>query len=221
MSDLEVEQAPPEAPEGAEPEAPEAPAEPAWSGPSQEEWQETQEALQYMAQTFLPRQPEPEGPERIELDPLDDGFQTQLDQWAEQKFAPFMEYVQAQQFREGEARAMDILSDIKAREGDFVFDGSTEKARTLANSYIPQTNQQFPNDPARAAEQALELAAKDIREWEQQVGKAYHEQQLNQLGNLGGARQDLGVDANGAQQFTIPPGGGLLDVVARHTGTRR
>lgn len=198
--------------------APEPPAEPAWTGPSQEQWEETQQALQYMASLVQPPVQQQQQQEPVQLDPLDDNFKEQLDRYLEDRFSPYSEYVQAQQVREGDARAQDILADIQSREGEFLITGSTEKARTLANTYIGQTNQQFPNDPVRAAEQALELAAKDVREWEAAVGKAYHERELNQLSTLAGAPNGLGAGNGGGaqQQFTVPPGGGLVDVARRH-----
>lgn len=223
MSELESEQAVPETPEAAEPDAP---AE-EWSGVSREDYQqltstleEQREALEYMygrlGPVFDGPQQQPQGPEPVQLDPLDDNFQSQLDQYIDQKFSGYQEYVQAQQFREGEARAQDIIADDIAANGDFVFAESKDKARALANNYIGEMNQQYPRDPGKAAEAALHKAAQDVRDWETAVGKAYHEQQLNQLSSLSGARPQPGVGTNGTQQFTIPEGGGLLDVVGRH-----
>lgn len=218
MSEVEPEAAPAEGGEAAP-----AEAEP-WAGPDQETWEQTQQTLQeqqaaieYFTQLAQPQSPfqQQQAPEQPEFDPLADNATEQLRQVIQAELAPYSEYVQAQQYREGEARAQDILSDIVARDGDFVFAGSKEQARTLANSFIGQTNQQFPNDPAKAAEQAIEMAAKHVREWETNVGKAYHEQQINQLGQLGGARREQGVNADGTQ-MVFPGGGGLVDVAYRH-----
>lgn len=226
MSELAPEAIAPEAPAGVE--APEAPAEEAWSGVSADEWQQTQETLQqqqqaieYFAQLAQPQTPfqqqPPAAPEPVQIDPLDDNFQSQLDQYLEQKLAPYADYTQQAILQEAESRAADILTDIVARDGEFLIDGSTEKARALANTYVPQMAQQYGYGPA-AAEHALEQAAKDVRAWEQAVGEAYHQRQINQLGTLGGAPQQPGAAGNGAQQFVIPAGGDLMDVVRRHTG---
>jgi hypothetical protein len=210
------------APELAEPAAPEAPAEESWGGVTQEDWETTQQALAYIANAITPQQPQPQQPgyqppEPVQLDPLDENFQTQLDQYLEQKLAPYADYTQQAILGEAEQRAADILTDITARDGDFLFDGSVEKARALANSYVGQMAQQYGFGP-QAAEQALEQAAKDVRAWEQAVGQAYHDRQINQLSTLGGAPREPGAAGNGSQQFVIPQGGTLLDVVKRHTG---
>jgi hypothetical protein len=155
----------------------------------------------------------------VQLDPLDENFQAQLDQYLEQKLAPYADYTQQAILGEAEQRAADILTDITARDGEFLFEGSVDKARALANSYVGQMAQQYGFGP-QAAEQALEQAAKDVRAWEQAVGQAYHDRQINQLSTLGGARKRARRGrATGAQQFVIPEGGDLMDVVKRHTGT--
>jgi len=219
VSEFETDQAVAEPGIAAEPEAP---AEPVWSGPSQEEWQETREALQYLAsqqQAAPQQQPQQEqGPPEIDF--FADDAQAQMDAYIEAKLAPYADYTQQAILSEAEARAQDILKDVTSREGDFLFEGSFEKARALANTYVPQMAQKHGYGPA-AAEHAIEQAYKDTREWEDAVGKAYHERQLNQLGNLGGARQEPGAAGSAAaQQFVIPGGGDEMDVVARYTHGR-
>lgn len=211
----------PAAPELAEPAQPEVPAEESWQGPSQEDWESTQQALNYLANAVAPPQQQQQGyepPAPVQLDPLDENFQQALDQYLDQKLAPYADYTQQAILGEAEQRASDILSDITSRDGEFLFEGSVEKARALANSYVGQMSQQYGFGP-QAAEQAIEQAAKDVRAWEQSVGQAYHERQMNQLSTLGGARQEPGAAGAGAQQFVIPEGGDLFDVVRRHTGT--
>lgn len=211
------------APEIAEPAEAEAPAEESWGGITQEDWETTQQALAYIANTLTPQQqpqqqPGYQPPEPVQLDPLDENFQAQLDQYMDQKLAPYADYTQQAILGEAEQRAADILTDITARDGEFLFEGSVDKARALANSYVGQMAQQYGFGP-QAAEQALEQAAKDVRAWEQAVGQAYHDRQINQLSTLGGARKEPGAAGQGAQQFVIPEGGDLMDVVKRHTGT--
>ena len=217
MSELDFEQVAPEAAV-----EPEAPAEPAWSGPSQEEWQAQQEAIQYLTSQRqpepAPQQQEPQGP--AEIDFFADDAQTQLDAYIESKLAPYADYTQQAILNEAEARAQDILKDTVSRDGDFLFEGSFEKARALANTYVPEMAQKHGYGPA-AAEHAIAKAYKDTRAWEDAVGKAYHERQMNQLQTLGGARSEPGAAGSAAaQQFVIPGGGDELDVVARYTHGR-
>jgi len=154
----------------------------------------------------------------VQLDPLDENFQQALDQYLDQKLAPYADYTQQAILGEAEQRAADILTDITARDGEFLIEGSLEKARALANSYVGQMSQQYGFGP-QAAEQALEQAAKDVRAWEQAVGQAYHNRQMNQLSTLGGARHEPGAAGQGAQQLVFPGGGDEMDVVRRHFGS--
>lgn len=221
MSELAPEQATPEA---AEPEAaPEAPAEETWSGPSQEEWQETQEALQYFASLAQPQSPfqqQQEEPETVEFDPLADDAGQQLRQVIQKELEPYREFVWAQQVREGNARAQDIIADEVAKNGDFLHADTSARIQRLATAYIGQTNEQFVGDERRAAEAAYELAIKDAREWEAKVKEAAIEQYKNELAGLSGARRELGAGGINGQQFNMPTGGSLVDVAYRHGGGR-
>jgi hypothetical protein len=226
MSEL----APEATPDGGEP-APEGEStgEP-WAGPDQETWEQTQarldqqqEAIDYFTQLAQPQSPfqqQEQGPEQIQLDPLDDQFQSQLDQYIDQKFSGYAEYVQAQQYREGSARAEDILADEIAKNGDYLFAESKDKARALANNYIGEMNQQYPGNQTQAAEAALNKAAADVRAWEASVKEAAIEQYKNELAGLSGARRDIPAGGINGQQFNMPTGGSLVDVAYRHGGGR-
>lgn len=204
------------APEAAAPEA----AEPTWSGPSQEEWE-------YVMSRFA--QPEPEYEEQEqpfqlpEIDPLDDNFgQTLYDvigQAVQQHIAPVMEWQQSQQTAEAEERALDILGDIASREGEFFEQETTFKlARDIANGFMPEAAQRYGFGP-KAAEVALGQAAKLLRDYQDAIGKAYYERQMNQLTTLSGATREPGVSTPGTQLVTGQPGGDELDLVRRYTGT--
>lgn len=207
-------------------------AESAWSGPDQETWESTQQtlaeqqqAIEYFASLTQPTNPfqngqQQQGQQPIEIDPLADDFQSQLDAYFEQKTAPYQEYLQAQQYREGDARAADIIADDIAKNGDYLFAESKDKARALANNYIGETNQQFPNNPAQAAEAALTRAAQDVRAWEASVKEAAIEQYKNELAGLSGARREPAAGGINGQQFAMPTGGSLVDVAYRHGGGR-
>jgi hypothetical protein len=204
--------------------APEAPAADQWVGPTQDEWREAQEAIQYFSQLVQPPTlgGQPEQPPQLEFDALADDATDQLRAIVREEFTPYREFVEQQQIREGNARAEDMIADDVAKNGDFVYDQTPKRIGLLAAAYAYETNQQFPGDLRRAAEAAYERAISDAREWEVEVGKAYHEQQLNQLSTLSGAPVGLAAGGGAQQQFTIPPGGSLIDVARRHgqaTGT--
>jgi hypothetical protein len=202
----------------AEPEAqvePEAAAEP-WAGPTQEEWEATQERLaQYEAQ----QQPEEGEPEPFQLDPYADDFQDQLDRYLDSRLAPVSQYTESAMQAEAEERAMDIIQDIASREGEFLFPEQSPKiARSLANEFIGEEQQRYGFGP-KAAEAALERAVKAVREYEQTIGKAYHERQMNQLGTLAGAPRQPGVAGTQAAPSTpTPEGGDELALVGHYFG---
>lgn len=206
----------PEAPAQAAPEA--APEAEAWA-PSREEWD-------YVMSRFAQQEQPPEQEEQEfqlpEIDPLDDNFgQTLYDiigQAVQQHIAPITEWQQSQQTAEAQERALDILEDIASREGEFYEQEQTFRiAHDLANSFMPEAAQRYGFGP-KAAEVALQQAAKFLRDYQDAIGKAYHEKQMNQLTNLSGARTEPGVGSPGAQLVTGQPGGDELDLVRRYTG---
>lgn len=216
MSELESETTTPEA-VAPEPMEAEAPAAPTWTGPTQEEWEQTQQALEYVSSLMQPTFPQREdAPQEIELDPLDDGFRSQLDQWFDQKVAPYAEYVRAQQSQEGEQRSKDVLTDLASRDGDFDIDRAYEVA-------LARFREAAAVQPAAASwellEKTLGQAAQDQRTYDKKVAEAAVERYKNELAGLSGARSELPAGAtNGSQQFTVPQGGGLVDVAYRHSG---
>jgi len=205
------------APEGlpveGEPVVEEAP----WTGPSQEDWtgvQETLQALTPLVQQWNEWQNAPEEEEGAapagDYDPFEPESIRAL---IREELGPIQQYTQAQQMGEAEERAMDILTDISGREGEFLFDQSKGLARELANRYIGETQQKFGFGP-KAAEAALERAYKDVRAWEDAVGKAYHERQVNQLSTLGQARREPAAAGTvGADQRAATEGGTEIDLV--------
>lgn len=187
------------------------PVEPAWSGPSQEEWQQTQQALLYMAQQLQPQQQEPV------IDQFADNFQEQLDAYLDQRLAPIQTVQQEAIMGRAEEQAMEILTNVAATD-PFIYEGSLENARKLANDYIAQTQQQYGYGP-RAAEEALKLAHKAVREWETKVGEAYHQQQLEQLRGLGQVRREpaaAGMNGQASQLITTAGPGDERAVLAKY-----
>jgi hypothetical protein len=134
----------------------------------------------------------------VELDPLADDFQAQLDRYLDQRFAPFQHAQQSWEQSEGAERAHDILADNQAREGEFLLEGSSEKALLLAESYLPEMQQRHGVGP-QAAEAAINAAASEIRDYERQVGEAYHTRQMNQLKTLNDAPREPGTAAPAVQ----------------------
>lgn len=210
MSDYAVEPAAPDVAPAVEAPQVEAPAEPAWSV-SQDEWQATQEALGYLVQQIAPPQ------DRPSFDPLSDNADEQLRSIIREELAPYQQFQQQAQLGEAEARAKDMLTDIQARDGEFLLPDSAEKARVLANSLVQEAAQKHGFGP-KAAEAALTQAYKTVREWEDAVGKAYHDRQMNQLRGLSGAPREPAAAGGSVQQVTVPGGGTEMDVVRHYLG---
>lgn len=198
--------------------APPAEAEPAWSGPSQEEWQQTVSTLEQLAQLAQPQQPFQQPQEQVQEvprpDPFADDFYEQLDRYIDYKTQPIHEYVTYEQRQEGEQRGKDVLADLSSRDGEFNVDRAYEIG--LAR-FRDATMTQQPS--WELFEQTLGQAAKDVRAYEQQVAQAAIERFKNEMAGLGNAPRELSATGGtNGQQFTIPQGGGLMDVVRRHTG---
>jgi hypothetical protein len=124
------------------------------------------------------------------------------------------------QEREGEARALDIIADLRNRDGDFIVpDSSSQLARDLAEVMITEAYSAYPNNPSAAGEAALQQAVNAVREHDKLVAEAAVEQFKNQLRGISNVRRDLPADQNGAHQtFPIPGGGDEMDLVRRYTG---
>lgn len=178
----------------------EPPAEEVWAGPSQEEWQQTQAALTHIVQSM--QQPADAGPA---VDPFADDFQARLDAYLDQKIAPLAQSEEQRALEAAEAQAGEILQGFAA-DDPFLIEGSLAKARTLANEFLPRTQQQYGFGP-KAATEALKLAHKAVREWEDQVGKAYYERELAQLQGLGSVRREPQPSGDGAAQQLIVASG--------------
>jgi hypothetical protein len=160
----------------------EEPVEPAWQGPSQDEWQQTQNLIAYVAQAIQPQEEQPG------VDPFADDFQARLDAYIDQRLAPIQSVQQEAVMGRAEEQAMEMLTGY-AQADPFIYEGSLQNARKLANDFLPQAQQQYGYGP-RAAEEALKAAHKAVREWEGKVGEAYHQRQLEQLRGLGQVRRE-------------------------------
>lgn len=199
-----------------EPVAPEP--EPVWQGPSQDEWEQTQAALAYFNEQLQPQAPQ--GEEQYpQIDPFAENFGEQLSQYIGQAFqqhlSPFQEWVQHQQLGEAEERALDILDDNIAREGEFMLgDKASEGIRALANVYLNDEAQKHGFGP-KAAEAALHRAASEWREYEKAISEKAVAQYTNQIRTLTGAPQEPGSSyTQGSQQRVVPnyrEGGSVSD----------
>lgn len=206
--------------------APEPAAETAWQGPSQEEWERIASGYEQVSQ--LPSQleqiaqmaqPQPQGIEYP--DPFADDYHQQLDAWFERKSAPFMHAQQTWEQNEGTERAKDILNDNVSQAGEFILPGSSDKALRLAEAYLPEMQGRY-GSTAQAAEQAIIAAANEIRDYERQVGEAFHQRQMNQLKRLDDAPREPGSPAATAVQTTgTPRGGDEMSVVQAFGGFGR
>jgi hypothetical protein len=172
------------------------------------------------------------------LQPQDQGFQPPADsllspeeweynrqmtqQMIQQAVAPL--YQMRDQYTQdvGSEYARDILSDEVARNGDFIYKGSFDRALAIADQqYLPQAVQKY-GENIRAAEAAVQQAAADVREWEQEVGRAYHQQQMNQLRGISSAPRQPPAGGTGAiQPHTLPEGRDELAVSNHYFGVNR
>lgn len=204
MSETENEQA-----------APEEQAEEAWAGPSQEEWQQTQELIQ--AQHEWISQQQQGQAERPAFDPYDDErFPQQLDQFIEQKLQPYQGFQQEVALREAEERAMDILNDIAKSGTEF----DVADARIRADHLLAGMQERYGFGP-RAAEAALQEAAKQQIEKERERNEAYHQRKINELQGLRGTREPAPSGTSAAAEIVTPEGGDELDLVRTYFPTAR
>lgn len=182
-----------------------------WTGPTKEEWESFQAFKSQVDQAQVEYQQQQAAQQQtpVAIDWLDDESQQQLAQFIDQRLAPLQSFQERAALAEGDERAMAIMDDIVSREGDFLFAESREKARALADTYWPQAAQRYGATP-QAAQAALEQAANDVRQWEQAVGKAYYEREVNQIRTLTGARREPGAQGTGAAQQQVV--GGLGNV---------
>ena len=219
MSEFAPEPVEPAAVEGAEVEAPE----PAWAGPPQEEWEAAQETLALINQAIQePAQQQYQQQEQQQpvVDPLDENFQAQLDAYLDQKFAPYASYQEQLVMGEAEAKAKDILHDLEAEKGEFLLPDSSAQALTRANQHLPETQQRYGYGP-KAAEAALARAYEEQKAYEQAVGKAYYEREINQIRGLSNAPRVPGASGQQAgQQVVIPEGGDEFGLVSKYFQSR-
>jgi hypothetical protein len=150
-------------------------------------------------------QPEPvyEQPETPQLDPFGEDFGSQLAQLIRQEIngavAPLQERAQAEVLGEAESRAMDILKDDLARNGEFV--GGEQvigAARAYAEQLLPQFQERYGYGP-RAAEAALTASAAHFRQLEQTIGQAAVERYKNELATLTSARTEPAMGRVGSE----------------------
>jgi hypothetical protein len=205
------------------PPEPEAPAEDAWTGPSQEEWQAAQERLQQLeplAESWQAvqqqQQPDPyqqqpqqnvQLPDGTLLSEQDVEFLTQhmRQQWL-QDVAPVYDYTEQQQYAETKERAADMIVDYAASQGFELKDKETAMIQRQALDYVPELLQQYGQSP-KVDEVAVQRAFEDYKAVMDERAKAYHEQQVNQLGTLGNAPMQPTPTAPAAQNLAAPTGG--------------
>lgn len=190
-------------------------AEEVWSGPTQEEWQQTQTQLQEAAALVeaVRQGNQSDGP----LADYDPEFRQQLDQWFDQKVAPYQSFQQEAILGEAEQRAQDILHDLSVRDGEF----DTQTARLRADHLLPEFAAKYGPGP-KAAEAALAAAASAQRDYETALRTAAVEQYQNGMRGL--PRTPVEPAANGvigAQQHVTPEGGDERDLVRAYFPSAR
>ncbi len=200
------------------------PDEGGWGGPSQEEWEQTQQALQYFAELEQQRQAAQQG-DGPQFDPWSENPTDQLRELIRQEMAPLHEFTEHSQLTEAEERAMDIIADMQAAEGEFLFQPSKEHpiaspqlARALAEDFLPEAQERYGAGP-RAAEAALSHAVKTVREIEQAIGEAYAAREQNQLGTLLNAQRQPPAAGQAGSKVVGGFEGDEMDLVRAMTGT--
>lgn len=205
---------------GGEPAEPVAP-EPEPFQISQEDWERSQQGQSYLINRLeeiarIGEQPQdPRGFTLPEDSLLSESDLQVFNQMIEQRLAPFQETSNRWMQSEGEELALDVISDDAAQNGDFIFDGSKQKARDLSENYYPQFAARY-GAGAQAAEAAIRQACADTRDWEKQVGQAFMEREQNQLSTLAGAPRSPTQPGRPAQQLTTVEGGDEFNVLAKY-----
>lgn len=191
------------------------PAEEVWSGPTQEEWQQTQTQLQEAAELVQAvRQGQQNGGPLADYDPE---FVAGLDQWFEQKVAPYQSFQQEAILGEAEQRAQDILHDLSVRDGEF----DLVTARLRADQMLPEFSAKYGPGP-KAAEAALAAAASAQRDYEAAIRTAAVEQYQNGMRGLRPAPVEPAANGVvGAQQHVTPEGGDERDLVRAYFPSAR
>lgn len=165
-----------------------------WSGPSQEDWEAMQDSFQQLNELISAAQAEMQGggqqPAYDPDQPLTMGeLQAYLEQRDQEVLGPVYQDYESRQMDEAEQRAMDIIADIESREGEFLnSELSRQIARERANYYLDEAEARYGRGP-KAAEAALTRAYKEVKEYENAVGNAYHERRSNEARGLRQAPQ--------------------------------
>ena len=179
------------------------PVEPAWA-PSQDEWQQISDAVGHLAQLEQQRaqvyQPQPGDQNQIDIDPFGENFGEQLRGVIRQELTPYQEFQQSVAIGEAEERAMDILSDLASKDGDF----DKDVARLRAEQMLPEMTAKY-GPGVKAAEAALEAAAQQQRAYEQKLYEQAVAKHTNHLATLSGAPGEPGTGYTvGVSQRTMP-----------------
>lgn len=186
----------------------------------QESWEQMQQSQEYLIGQLqqLAQMAQPQDPGTIQL-PEDSLLTPQdldvISQLFQNQIGPIEQTREQWMQSQGNEAALDIIADDVSANGDFLFEGSKEKARDLSENYYPQFAQHYGPGP-QAAEAALRQACADTREWEAQVGQAYMEREQNQLSTLAGAPRSPAQPGRPAQQqLTTVEGGNEFDVLKK------
>jgi hypothetical protein len=201
----------PEEPAAAEPEGP-----PEWFSPYQERFDQFTQSAEQLAFVAQQLQAQQQPQSREPWDPFAENAEEGLRNIIREELTPYQYARQTWEQQEGNERARDVLQDNISREGEFILEGSQDRALRLAEAYLPEMQERY-GATAEAAEQAINAAAAETREYERQVGEAYHARQMNQLKTLNDAPREPGAVAP-AVQTTGPAPTDEMAVVAKYGG---
>ena len=196
-----------------------------WQGPSEEEWQQTQQALQYFAAQEQARQEAANG-QQPQIDPLSDNFIQQLDQYFEQKTAPYQQFTEQYQQSQAEEMAWDMLASAEQTEGEFLLRETSDElpvasphmARAIAEDLLPEMQERYGPQSPKAVEAALTQAVKYVRQYEQAVGEAYMQRKQNELQTRLSAPMTTAANGQAAQSFDSNAVS-EMDLVAKYVGS--
>ena len=165
-----------------------------WAGPSRAEWEQTQAQLAQYAQLLQPQQPQyaPQVPQAP--DPFSETFQADLDAYVDYRLQGSRQLEQEIRYAQAEDWAMGRFDELAEAGGAFDRDVAYARANMIL--------QQQGGDPT----QALERAAREQREFEQRIGQAFYDRQIEQLTQNAGAPRGLPAGQLGAAQ-TVSTGG--------------
>lgn len=140
----------------------------------------------------------------------------------QQLFQPVQQRYQNESIAEGQQRIQDVIADDFAKNGEVTLPADApvkvgEVIKDMASLYLPEMENRFGQNTARAAEQAITKATGVVRQLVAAAEQAGAAKNANHLATLTGARVEPGT---AAAAISAGPQGGDEMSVARFHSTR-